>query len=401
MAHHGEGARFVSKDGKKPGPRDISDLKARLGLKKGEAKGGGAIPPPGAARIGGAFVPPPPGVAPPEPKLPDARVDPFGAMNAMAAQGAVARAPEIIVVDKHSVEKVEKTSLFSRGAKPAAIALALLIVGFLLGGINYERRRYNANLADAKAVFEEVKTIGRGLNDLNVVLLKAKERGGGRYKLWDMDLVKELAALNYSVGDDPNLILGHQNLYALKPKLVQDTIAFYSRLRTLSAKIKEHIRLTKEMQARLPPDPVTGGVGFAALVRVPTADEANKSGIPTRVELVQLGQYVCGGQLADECKDPAAQQMYRTDVQATWQPKARATGTDTGDKLVILKPNGVFEALQKGSAKYLDELQYWQRITEIETLVHGPDGESGLLKDGKDIEDGMNNIVRRGKAIAL
>ena len=97
------------KKDKKPGQRDISDLKARLGLKKGAGAGGTREPAPGApARPGqrGNVVPPPPGVQPPKPEAPapiDARVDPFGAMNAMAAQGAVSRAPEIIVVDKQHV----------------------------------------------------------------------------------------------------------------------------------------------------------------------------------------------------------------------------------------------------------------------------------------------------------
>src|SRR6266496_3293275 len=81
----------MSEKGKKPGTRDISDLKARLGLKRGGDKAaGGAVPPPSAGK-GTGYVPPPPGVTPPQPAVPDARVDPFGAMNAMAAQGAIRR----------------------------------------------------------------------------------------------------------------------------------------------------------------------------------------------------------------------------------------------------------------------------------------------------------------------
>ena len=85
-------------DAKRPGgSRDISDLKARLGLKKGAAApatgqtranggSGGVVAPPG------MNLPPPPGVQPqyqqpPAPVIPNAADDPFGAMNAMAAVG--------------------------------------------------------------------------------------------------------------------------------------------------------------------------------------------------------------------------------------------------------------------------------------------------------------------------
>ena len=58
----------MSQNPKRPGSRDISELKARLGLKKGAAAGGaaqpkqrngaGVVPPPG------LNLPPPPGVKP-------------------------------------------------------------------------------------------------------------------------------------------------------------------------------------------------------------------------------------------------------------------------------------------------------------------------------------------------
>ena len=100
-------------DSKRTGSRDISELKARLGLKKGAAAGdrtsrernggqtGGVVAPPG------LNLPPPPGAAAPQPVIPNAADDPFGAMNAMAAVGTVQRAPEIVIVnDGKPVENV-------------------------------------------------------------------------------------------------------------------------------------------------------------------------------------------------------------------------------------------------------------------------------------------------------
>src|SRR5262249_35552306 len=157
---------------KKPGARDISDLKARLGLKKGAAAPGapaGAAPREGRQQRGN-YVPPPPGVAPPqpaEPAVPDVRDDPFGAMNAIAARGAVQRAPEIIVVDKQHVEQVAPTTNLARWGKVAAIIAGPLIVGFILGGINNGRSQYNRTLRDAQALKTEFGQLGKSLESLN------------------------------------------------------------------------------------------------------------------------------------------------------------------------------------------------------------------------------------------
>src|SRR5262245_61594130 len=185
----------MSDKGKKPGARDISDLKARLSLKRGatEGKPGGPVPPPSAGK-GAGYVPPPPGVTPPQPAVPDARQDPFGAMNAMAAQGAVTRAPEVIVVDKSSVEQVHGQPRLAKYGRIGLLVGAPLIVGFILGGINHQRSRLNATVDDAKDVAEEFSDQGKQLEALNNVLLRAKERGPGRkgYARNDLELVGDI-----------------------------------------------------------------------------------------------------------------------------------------------------------------------------------------------------------------
>src|SRR4051812_34556100 len=117
-------------DAKKTGSRDISELKQRLGLKKGAAAAqtgstqranggsGGVVAPPG------LNLPPPPGLAPaqpPQPIIPNAADDPFGAMNAMAAVGAVHRAPEIVI--HHDGKPVEHVGAQSHGAMLAKIGI--------------------------------------------------------------------------------------------------------------------------------------------------------------------------------------------------------------------------------------------------------------------------------------
>ena len=398
----------MSDKGKKPGARDMSDLKARLGLKRGATEGkpaGGAVPPPNAGK-GAGYVPPPPGVVPPQPAVPDARVDPFGAMNAMAAHGAVTRAPEVIVVDKASVEQVHGQPRLAKYGKIALLVGLPLVVGFILGGINHQRSRYNSTLEDAQDVSDEMKDQGKRLEALNNVLLRAKERGpGGKtYALTDGELVSDLEQLKFNFPDNDELILSHRNLYLLEPKLVQDTLSFYNRMRTLSQKVKDHIRVTKDLAQKMPPtvaEQLGAQAGFAAMVRIPTPDEAKK-GAPPSVEIFQIGLPVCAdGKPAKECPGPVVGVQVRPDTMASWLNKPLATPTDTTDKALLVRGNGILSALTKGSPRFLDELQYFQRLSEIDVLVSGSGGDGGLMKDRKDVEDRLTAVAQRGKAFAL
>jgi hypothetical protein len=395
---------------KKPGARDISDLKARLGLKKGAS-----APPPTGTRDAvrgqrGNYVPPPPGVAPPQPAqpaVPDARDDPFGAMNAMAAQGAVQRAPEIIVVDKQHVEQVAPTTNLARWGKIAAIIAGPLIVGFVLGGINSGRSQYNRTLRDAQALRGEFGQLGKRLESLNNVLLTAKERGpdGRSYALGDKQLVGDLEALNFTVPDSDQMILYHANLYLLDARLVQDTLLFYQRMKTLSTKVKEHVRLSKDFLSKLPPEArakIGADTQFAALIKMPNAEEEKKGARP-QAELVQIGLPVCtDNKPAQACPEGGlAGFQVRADTAAPWTVKQPAAGSEVNEKLLFIRRAGVLQSLLEGSARFLDELQYYQRLSEIDALVSGGSGDGGLIKDRKDIEDRLNAVAQKSKAFAI
>jgi hypothetical protein len=398
----------MSDKGKKPGARDMSDLKARLGLKRGATEGkpaGGAVPPPNAGK-GAGYVPPPPGVVPPQPAVPDARVDPFGAMNAMAAHGAATRAPEVIVVDRASVEQVHGQPRLAKYGKIALLVGLPLVLGFLLGGINNSRSFNNSRVEDAERVAGEVQDQGKRLEALNNVLLRAKERGpGGKsYALTDVELIGDLEQLKFSFPEKDELILSHKALYLLDSRLVQDTLSFYGRMRVLSQKIKDHIRLTKDLAQKMPPavaEKIGAQAGFAATVRIPSPDDAKKGNMPD-VEILQIGMPVCAdGKPAKECPGPVIGVQVRGDTGAPWTNRQLAAGADTTDKALPVRANRIFQALTEGSPRFLDELQYFQRLSEIDVLVSGSGGDGGLMKDRKDVEDRLTAVAQRGKAFAL
>jgi hypothetical protein len=339
--------------------------------------------------------------------VPDARVDPFGAMNAIAAQGAVTRAPEIIVVDKQHVEQVAPQSNLTRYAKTAGILAVPLILGFLLGGINNARSQYNTTLRDAQAVSGEFHQLGQSLEGLSNVLLSAKERGPDQksYAMSDKKLVEDLERLGFAVPDADQLVLYHRNLYLLDPKLVQDVLSFYGRLRTLAAKVREHVRVTKDMLNKLPPEArakLGANSAFGVILKQPTAEEASR-GARASADLVQLGSPICSdGKPNERCPEGAITGFQvRSETTSSFIAKPLAATGDAAEKVLFIRPSGVLNALLEGSPRFLDELSYYQRLGEIDALIAGGAAEGGLVKERKDIEDRLNAVAQKGKAFAL
>src|SRR5262249_51818431 len=158
--------------------------------------------------------------------------------------------------------------------------------------------------------------------------------------------------LKFNFPDNDELVLSHRNLYLLEPKLVQDTLSFYTRMRTLSQKLKDHVRLTKELAGKMTPpvaEKMGAQSGFAGTVRVPSAEDAKRGALPT-VEVLEIGLPVCAdGKPAKECAGgPPVGVQVRGDTAAPWVQKSIATGAaDANDKVFIIRPNGVFNALSE------------------------------------------------------
>ncbi len=394
-------------EAKKPGARDISDLKARLGLKKGDTgratAAQGVVPPPGAAKAG--YVPPPPGVAPPPgsqgPVMPDATIDPFGAMNAMAAQSAVRAQPEIIVVDHKNVEKVHDRS-WGKRILLITLKVAALVVGFMLGGINYERKEVGKTISDAKVLYQEFSDVGKKLQNLQNVLYTAKENGAdGKpgYKMLDKSLTENLATVDLGVpdGDESKFLIYHAHLYTMDPKLIADTLMFYAQIRSLNDKVKDHARRSTEDLQRNTTDAIKalgGETNLAAIIRTPNANQQQQGAKPF-IEIVEMGAAVCGDKTPNPqgCAMPGFQ--FRSEPGAPWGTKAAAKDQIGVDQLIYLGDNGVLRAILKGSAKTIEEAQYMERITEIDTMT------DNLIKSRKDIENRMNTLAQRGKPFAL
>ena len=401
-------------DPKQKGSRDISDLKARLGLKKGAAAPatgqtrangtGGVAPPPG------MNLPPPPGVHPPQPAappMPNAHEDPFGAMNAMAAVGTVQRAPEIVIV--HDGKLVENVGHESTGAKVAKIAIPAviaLVIGVAVGKIGQGASTYNASLADVKTILGDkntestVASLKQQLSQLDTMLDEAKSKN--QFKP-DQALDKQLAATVKALTVKSEIVFrAKQN--ALDAEVSGQILSFYAGVTEVKSLLDMHMksatfddmafRKAKDKQAagelkETENSLLTGQFRYAILVQSPT--EADKVDFGAKV--VELGPPVCGGKIASGGKCAEGEQpsgfTYRAEPGAPFiQGDLVTSGSDSipSKKLVLMLPGGIRDSLVKGAEGVASEVYYQRRLRAIYERVHGTEKVKGLLDEGNKLE---------------
>lgn len=388
---------------KKSGSRDINDLKARLGLKKGTAPApvvGGAppaptpaprptaagpavVPPPGLA------VPPPPGAAgpaaPPQPVVPNAAEDPFGAMNAMAQMGAAQRAPEIVVID-HG-KPVESVSAGTRAAtigKYVAIALVPFILGIAIRGISKDAHVYNAGIRDAKVIRKDVNTVKKALASI----YDKSKPAGGKDTTAAFREIEKLDPLVYKA--KPNLIRNAE--------LANAILEFYGKVAQLRLMIDDHLKSAKADEAALGAAreattkltlPANSGfekavgVRYGVLVWNPSEEESAKDSTPFGARLVEIGPPYCGSSdkyaSSGTCPEdaPVSTLAYRVNPDGSWQKGDFAIPGQNlqpgapvpPKKLLIISPTGVFDGLVKTNPGTAAESLYNKRVDEIRTML--------------------------------
>ena len=393
----------MSQSSKRPGAKDISDLKARLGLKKSSPAGaaGGVVAPPG-SRSGGA-IPAPPGVGPARPVIPDAKEDPFAAMNAIAAHGARSAQPTYVVPhDLSPAERVEKRSSAVKFGVLAGILLVPLILGVVIGKLSANARAYNRTIDDAVIVRADTNAVRDGLIAIQQVLATGRERSRGAqgFVVGDAKLTADLAALPPLSPNIEKVFRTH--LYELEPQLVAAILSFYVQAIELNSIIKAHVAATKDADRILKEGQANMGgfnpLAYAGLIEVPTADEAS-AGKPIGLKIVQIGSPVCEGEAKPSDRGCPGGKVsafrYRPDELGVWGIKKLATTSGSSvdpDGLVLLDPTSkVLQQLVKGGKATIAEASYTERINRINETV------GKLLQDQEAIQGHLNNHANKGK----
>ncbi len=413
---------------KRPGTRDISDLKARLGLKKSgpaapnvggdAAPSSGAVPPPGGVvpppgvKQARTTVPAPPGARPPEPAAPSVQDDPFGAMNAMAAARAAHAAPEIIVVnDGKPVESVERSSKGMRYLKIAALVAVPLIVGVVIGQISQSAKIYNRTISDAARLANDMKRVRTSIQNVNDALLIAKEKG---LKAGDPELTKMLADIELEPVEPA--VAYHSYLYEMKPDIVQAAMDFYAQASLLKGLLEDHVKKSQadakgmalaqqkfdEAKPNQEVNPYLASASnyrYGVIYDIPSEEEAQSGAIPG-AKLVEIGPPVCGnnrasdtGNCADEVKGFGYRESAPSDgwgLMKVFQPQSAEEGVPA-KSLVLLRPTGTMDALLKGSQGTIAEMGYQTRLKRIDEIVEP------LIQFGADVEKKLRAKASEGE----
>lgn len=397
----------MNNPGKRPGARDISDLKARLGLKKGGAKAApesGVAPPPGIQRKkpGSTHIPAPPGASNPTPyptQTPSASDDPFGAMNSMA--GAPKTAPDIVVVNDGNVERIAEQGK-GRFVKLAALMLIPLVVGAIIGKIGQSANVYNSVIEDAKTISDDIKKTRSQIDSVRNTLLTAKERGAGGqgFLLNDAKLTTDLSALEAIPLEREAQVYG-SNLYSLPDTVVAEILGFYADVRFLNESVKAHVdKSTVDAKVIASADEEAkklNPLGFAGLLNLP-----KDGGGAATVSIVQIGQMVCeDGSVKPNCGGARPKGFqYRVDQNsATTGTKnlAAISGENvSGNSLLPIDTNGtIFKQLIRGGEASVAETAYMKRVNALETLTQT------LLERGKVIQEVMNKKATESKKFSF
>jgi hypothetical protein len=388
-------------DQKRPGSsKDISELKARLGLKKGGAaapaasakNGGGAVvPPPGVA------LPAPPGVAtaPAGPVVPSAQDDPFGAMNAMAQIGTMQRAPEIVIVnDGKPVESVGASKRAGTILKYVIVALVPLVLGVTIGQIAKEAKIYNAGIADAKAIMTAkdngVKDVKRRVVELQTALETAAKTGFAP----TAELTTSLNEVFKKLEVKQDIVFrAKQN--SLNAELSGQIIGFYAGVAEVRSLLKHHLDAAQLDDGMLinakkagddaKPAGYLAGFGdyrYGIVLSVPTATEP----APFGARLVQLGQPYCGAEAKQsttfECPDGNYSPGVAYMSNDNWtKAEPQTSGSSAEPKKVIpLLASRTADVVLKGGLPGVAEVLYQKRLEDLKTRV------DELIKQANSLE---------------
>ena len=407
----------ILSDPKRGGSRDISELKQRLGLKKGAA--------PGQPQANGATttgVVRPPGMAlptpPPQPVIPNAADDPFAAMNAMAAVGTVQRAPEIVIVnDGKPVENVGASSRGAQIAKVVAPAVVALIVGVAIGQIAKGANLYNEGLKDARSILGDdkaastVKNVKKTLSELDGVLDGMKTKNQLKP---DAAADKKLAELAARLDVKANTVF--RTASSLDPEVSGLIMSFYGGAAEVKGMLDTHIKAAKSDDLALASGKAAaaaaavketenatlasvGAVRYAALIQAPTDTDKVDFG----VKLVELGPPYCGGPnpvttgKCDNNESPTAF-AYRSEPGAVWtKGDLQASGSDSvpTKRLVLLLPNGTRDALIKGGEAGASEVYYVKRLRAL------TDRTTKLIEEANKLEQRLQAESTKGSRFSF
>lgn len=390
---------------RKPGAppnKDISDLKARLGLKRPEAAA-----PPGAAPAPGRPLGPAPGFPPqfggpaaaaapaaapqpqaaPVPAGPPPALDPFARMKPQAGQ-----------FDLRSIDDGQPTANVRSGRGKATLVASLIVglVGFALGaGMGMASvGRANMNTANhaAKSVKGELDSMQKTLTQIGTALAMSAQRMAKDKKeplTYDPTLIAELEKIKLDPRPDTSKIF-RVDYFRLEDVVVDRLFNYYYDSIALYNETERHIKKTKADQESLAAFATKQGAAGGEKNYGVVFDTSSKIIV---ANLVEVGEQVCknGG------KDCGAADLVGFKVRSnTGAPLVdrKAGGKLDADKVIPIKPTPLMDTVMSGSPDQVRNEAYKQRVANLRAIA------GRLSSSQKELFEGIDKAASRPDVFA-
>jgi hypothetical protein len=400
-------------ENKKPGPRDISDLKARLGLKKAAAggmpaaapnttppAGQPAMPSPVSAApspfapqqpsapphpFGRQAEPPPPQPAPP----PDPRRDPFAAQQQAAAANLAAfyglgqQLPGSADATAH--EQISKPTPWGKILMIGGPVALALIVGTIIGGISVGRKAFNETTEQAGQIREEVEKISK---QVTTVMDTLNGSAAARKGDIDLDVTQKLGALDLKKPDTMRIF--HTNYASLDPIIVERLFTYYDTTIKLFDLIQSHAKKTENDKDAIQRF-MTSGAGksdknYGVIVE--------QQGPLMLAKFVEVGSPVCTDPSKTDCNANELKGFkYRMDSGAGWGERPIKGKPDA--IVMPIQQSPLFKSVASGNPDVLAVKDYARRMAEIRTLA------GMLMNQQKDVMSDLKKAADREHLFTL
>ena len=393
-----------------PPTKDISDLKARLGLQRPAAGGpapGGPAPAPGArptgpmptvgggapqqqpraAGPGPAAAAPRPAPAPtaaPQPAAPPKGMNPYASMKAPTGG-----------FDLRTIDDGAPVANVS-GGRGRAVIIASVLVGagaFALGGglgmASVGRANMNTANHAAKAVKGEIESMEKTLGQIGQAVYQSQQRLTRDKKdalSYDPQLIADLERVKLDPRPNTATIF-RVDYFRLPDADVDKLFNYYYDTISLYTEVERHIRKTHADQESLKAfAEKTAAAGTATKNYGVVFD--NSAGKLIVANLVEIGDQVCknGG------KDCGANDLtgfkVRSNTGAPWVDRKSGSKLDLGN-VIPMKPTPLMDAVMSGSTDQVRQESYKQRVANIRALF------SRISTTQKELIEGIGKDAAR------
>jgi hypothetical protein len=391
-------------DNKKPGQRDISDLKARLGLKKTAAMPAAApnvtpptgqtsipAPIPGGQGSGPSSVPSPFGrpaePPPPQPQAPpDPRRDPFAQQQA-ANLAAFYGVGQVLPGSAEGVSDAPMTKPKAMGRIIAVAGFGLVVFGLgnACGRIYGSRVGFNETIDHAAQIRDEVDKLGKQLNSVADVMNASKLTAQGQP---DFDMTKKLAEMDLKKPDTQKIF--HTNYARLEDIAIERLFNYYDHTIRLYDEITIHAKKTESdkdaIESYLKNGATKGDKNYGVIMDL--------SGAIPLAKFVEVGAPVCAEAGKTDC--PANELKgfkYRTDSGGTWSE--RPVKGKPGETVTPMQGGPLFKAVASGNPDILAFKDYLRRVVSIKTLA------VGLVAEQKEVLADLKRAAERPKVFTF